>query len=163
MTSEKAYKLLKKDFLILIKGLENNTFEETNIETVLNYLSILQAEILSIKDGLNSEDTFICCNVDIKDAPTFFINKENEKNKTDEETEKLFELLKKDISILSIGVKNKKLKEIDLNSIIEYLTFLKNEILRVKKGTINARNFLSTSVGKNYFSSFFVKSSLQKK
>lgn len=56
---ERAVEFLKKDFAILLQGIEGKNLSEINLDAVIELLDILKNEVEKVRDGIVARDNFI--------------------------------------------------------------------------------------------------------
>lgn len=69
---EITVEFLKKDFAILLKGIEGKTLDEINLDAVIELLEMLKREVANVRDGIRARDNFISYTMNPDDMSSVF-------------------------------------------------------------------------------------------
>ena len=149
---ERTVEFLKRDFSILIKGTEGKSLDEINLNSVFEFIGLLEEEVRNVKAGIRARDNFISYTLDSSEIPFMF---ELTGEDMAEGLEKIrhdgraLEFLQKDFLLLLKGIDGKELSEIDFDGVLEYLARLKEEVKEMKEGFRAKDMFMSYAFNTN--------------
>ena len=69
---ERTVEFLKKDFAILLKGIEGKSLSEINLDAVIELLEMLKHEVENVRDGIVARDNFISYAMNPEDMSSVF-------------------------------------------------------------------------------------------
>ena len=69
---ERTVELLKRDFAILLKGIEGKSLDEINFDAVIEFLEALKDEVAKVRDGSRARDNFISYTMNPDDMSLVF-------------------------------------------------------------------------------------------
>lgn len=144
---ERTMGFLRKDFAVLLKGIKGKRLDQINLDAIVEYLDMLIAELNDVKQGIVARDHFFSRINDPDECFDIFKRDENASVDVvlhnERVNQRTMEYLKKDFSYLLIGVEGKRLDQLNLDTIIEYIEQLKGEIEDVKQGIVASDHFVS--------------------
>lgn len=69
---ERTVEFLKRDFAILLKGIEGKSLNEINLDAVIEILERLKYEVENVKAGFVARDNFISYTMNPEDMSSVF-------------------------------------------------------------------------------------------
>ena len=69
---ERTVEFLKRDFAILLQGIEGKSLSEINLDAVIELLDMLKNEVENVKDGIVARDNFISYTMNPDDMSSIF-------------------------------------------------------------------------------------------
>ncbi len=157
---ERTMDFMRRDFEILLRGLEGKSLGAISLDAVKDYLELLKTMVERVSEGIEARDNFISYTFNEEDIPTVFAAEEpTEPSMHDERT---MNFLKKDFAILLRGIEGKRLEEINLDAIIELLGMLQDEVEDVKQGIRARDRFISYTMTPEEMPDVFTKTDTKK-
>lgn len=69
---ERTVEFLKRDFAILLQGIEGKSLSEINLDAVIELLDMLKNEVAKVRDGIVARDNFISYTMNPDDVSSVF-------------------------------------------------------------------------------------------
>jgi len=69
---ERTVEFLKRDFAILLQGIEGKSLSEINLDAVIELLDMLKNEVVNVRDGIVARDNFISYTMNPDDVSSVF-------------------------------------------------------------------------------------------